>query len=186
MVCCETKMVNEPLLEKLFWLDMEMTGLHEKTCKILEVAAVITNLNLEPHEEYHQVVFQPQEVLESMDNWCIQTHRASGLSKEVVGGVPLIKVENGLIDLGQKHFGDQRIVLCGNSISQDRKFIDEHMPNFSKFLHYRLIDVSSFKEIFRNKYQITFQKKDSHRARSDIYESIAELKHYLEFIRISK
>lgn len=178
--------MNEtPQTKKLFWLDMEMTGLDEKTCHILEAAAVVTDLDLNPLEELHRVVRQPKRVLDAMDPWCVKTHGASGLTQEVPNGTPLPQVEGELVALGLRHFGNEKIVLCGNSISQDRRFIDAHMPIFSKILHYRLIDVSSFKEIFQRKYGIVFTKKDSHRAREDIHESIAELAHYLSFVKTS-
>lgn len=169
---------------KLFWLDMEMTGLDEKTCHILEAAAVVTDLELKKIDEYQEVVYQPQEILESMDEWCQKTHGESGLTAEVSKGKPLSDVEQHLILLAKKHFGEGEVVLCGNSIGQDRKFIDVFMPKFEKYLHYRMIDVSSFKEIFQRKYGIEFPKKETHRAREDIYESIAELAHYLTYIKI--
>jgi len=162
---------------------MEMTGLDEKTCKILEVAVVITDLDLQTLEEFHSVVKQPQAVLDGMDDWCKKTHGKSGLTAEVSSGRSLADVEAGLVNLGKKHFGKENIVLCGNSVGQDRRFIDAYMATFAKMLHYRLIDVSSFKEIFRSKYGISMDKKDMHRARADILESIAELKHYLSFVK---
>ncbi|MFH1263100.1 MAG: oligoribonuclease [Pseudomonadota bacterium] len=169
----------------MFWLDLEMTGLDEKNCRILEVAAVVTDLDLNPIEELNRVVRQPSELLAAMDEWCKKTHGASGLTAEVSNGVELSVVESEMVALGKKYFGAEKIVLCGNSISQDRRFVDAYLPEFAKLLHYRLIDISSFKEVYRNKYGIEFVKKDTHRARADILESIAELKHYLSFVRLS-
>jgi oligoribonuclease len=173
---------EEKPLPKMFWVDMEMTGLDERSCVILEVAAVITDWELKGVDEYHAVVHQPESVLASMDEWCVKTHGASGLTKEVASGKPLQEVEAALIALAKKHFGALKIVLAGNSIGQDRKFIDAYMPAFASTLHYRLIDVSSFKEVFRSKYNVTYKKKEAHRARDDIYESIAELKEYLKYV----
>ena len=167
----------------MFWIDMEMTGLDEKKCKILEIAVVITDFNLNKLDEYAQVVYQPKEVLDTMDSWCKDTHGKSGLTQEVAKGKKLSEVEKELITLAKKHFGPDKIVLSGNSVFQDRKFIDLYMPQFEKMLHYRLIDVSSFKEVFKNKYNLKFEKKDTHRAKSDINESIAELKYYLTFVQ---
>lgn len=177
-------MAEEKRLEKLFWLDMEMTGLDEKKCSIIEASAVITDLNLKPLDEYTAVVFQPPEVLASMDEWCTNTHGKSGLTAEVARGEKLSTIEKKLVALGTKHFGKEKVILCGNTIGQDRKFVDLYMPSFAKLLHYRMIDVSSFKEVFRNKYNIEFKKKETHRAKDDIFESIAELAHYLTFIKL--
>jgi oligoribonuclease len=173
-----------PRTKKLFWLDLEMTGLDEKTCHILEAAAVITDLDLSPLEEFQRVVRQPQAILDTMDEWCVKTHGASGLTAEVPNGTPLAEVEAALADLGRRHFGTEKIVLAGNSIGQDRRFVDAYMPTFARMLHYRLIDVSSFKEVFRSRYGVQFTKQESHRARDDIRESIAELAHYLSFVKV--
>jgi oligoribonuclease len=177
-------MKEERRQTKMFWLDMEMTGLDDKTCKIPEVAVVVTDLDLKPSGGDSAVVAQPPEALASMDEWCTKTHRESGLTAEVATGTPIGEVEKRMIEIAKSHFGKERVVLCGNSIFQDRKFIDRYMPAFAKLLHYRLIDISSFKEIFRNKYGIEFEKKDTHRARVDIFESIAELNHYLSYVKL--
>jgi oligoribonuclease len=174
---------EEKRSSKMFWIDMEMTGLDEKKCKILEVAVVITDLNLNKLEEYSTVVYQPKEVLDTMDAWCKDTHGKSGLTAEVPKGKKLPEMEKDLIALSKKHFPEEKIVLSGNSVFQDRKFIDAYLPQFEKLLHYRLIDVSSFKEVFKNKFNLKFEKKDTHRAKSDIYESIGELRYYLTFVR---
>ncbi len=176
-------MSDTPKANKLLWVDMEMTGLDEKRDHILEVAAVVTDYNLEPLDEYAAIVFQPQEILDLMDDWCVKTHGKSGLTEAVKSGTPLEKVEEELIALTQKHFPNTRAVLCGNSVGQDRRFIDAYLKRFSSLLHYRIIDVSSFKEIFENKYGIRMTKKEGHRARDDIFESIHELKHYLSFVK---
>jgi oligoribonuclease len=92
-----------------------------------------------------------------------------------------------LIALAQKwfHLKKDRIVLVGNSVGNDRRFVDRHLAEFAKLLHYRLIDVSSYKEIFRQKYGVEFKKSNAHRALDDIRESIAELTHYLSFVNVS-
>jgi oligoribonuclease len=175
---------NDKRYSKLYWIDMEMTGLDEKTCQILEAAAVVTDLELNILDEVHRVVHQPQSVLDGMDDWCKKTHGKSGLTAEVPNGRPLAEVESAVVALATTHFGNDPVVLCGNSVDQDRRFIKVYMPAFFKRLHYRLIDVSSFKEVFRNKYGTKFDKKDTHRAREDIFESIAELKFYLSFVKL--
>ncbi len=168
----------------LFWIDLEMTGLNEKKDQILEVAVVITNIDFTPIDNYRQVVYQPQSVLDGMNDWCKVNHGKSGLTAEVPNGKPSDEVEKDLISLVKKHYSSQdRVVLVGNSISNDRRFIDEYWKEFAKLLHYRMIDVSSFKEIFRDKYSVQYEKKNAHRAEGDILESIAELKHYLSFVQ---
>lgn len=172
--------------KRFFWVDLEMTGLDEKIDTILEVAVIITDVDFKPLEEYHRVVFQPPHVLESMNDWCKKTHGESGLTVAVATGTPLETVEKELIELVSRHYGaSERIVLCGNSVGQDKRFIDKYMPELAKRLHYRLIDVSSFKEIFREKYAVNFAKTaNRHRALEDIHESIRELGTYLAFVKI--
>lgn len=171
--------------KKFFWIDLEMTGLDEKVDSILEVAIVITDLDLHPLEEYHQVVYQTPEVLQKMNEWCQKQHLTSGLIKAVPNGAPLEKVEACVMALVERHFSkNKQIVLCGNSIGNDRRFIEKYMPKLTERLHYRMIDVSSFKEVFRQKYSVEVKKTDSHRAVDDIHESIGELKTYLEYITV--
>ena len=171
--------------EPLLWLDMEMTGLDPDTCVILEIAAVVTDLDLRPLGEFHAVVHQPKEVLDRMDEWCIRTHGASGLTAAVATGTPLSKVEEDLVRFTRRHFPGQKPILCGNSIWQDRRFVEAHLRDFASILHYRMIDVSSYKEIFKKKYGIGFKKKETHRAVDDIHESIGELAHYLSYVQPS-
>ena len=172
-------------MKRLFWVDLEMTGLDENIDQILEVAIVITDIDMNPLEEYHRVIFQPQEILNSMNDWCKKTHGESGLTALVPSGIPLSQAENEIIDLAGKHYTSKElIVLVGNSVGNDKRFIDKYMPTFAKHLNYRLIDVSSFKEIFREKYNVGFSKKNVHRAVDDIHESIRELKHYLSFVNV--
>lgn len=173
------------MAKPLFWVDLEMTGLDENVDQILEVAAIITDIDLKPLEEFHRIVFQPQKVLDEMNDWCKKTHGESGLTAAVPNGTPLEQVQKELTSLLDRHYHSKdRVVLCGNSVSNDKRFIDKYMPEFAKRLHYRLIDVSSFKEIFREKYNIGFSKGNKHRAVDDIYESIRELKHYLSFVQV--
>ena len=170
--------------KRLFWIDLEMTGLDEKVDSILEVAVIITDLDFNCLEEYHRVVYQPASVLEKMNDWCKKIHGESGLTQAVPNGTPLSQVETELVELASRHFkSDDRIVLAGNYVGNDKSFVDHHMQTFAKKLHYRLIDVSSYKEIFRDKYQLHFQKKNSHRAVDDIHESIRELQFYLSHVK---
>lgn len=166
------------------WVDMEMSGLEVSRCAILELAAIVTDVNFQPLESYHAVVHQPAEVLESMDEWCKENHGKSGLTAAVATGKPQVLVEQEMLALITRHFiAKDKPILSGNSIGQDRKFIDAYMPLLSARLHYRMLDVSSFKVVFSERYKIRYEKKGSHRALDDILESIAELKHYLSFVQ---
>lgn len=161
-----------------------MTGLDEKVHRILEVAAVVTDWNFATLEEYSAVVYQPPEVLALMDDWCVKTHGESGLTAAVAKGKPLADVERDLVNMVGRFWRpakkkDDMPVLAGNSIWNDRRFIDSQMTEFSRLLHYRMVDVSAFKEVFRSKWGFQFKKKNGHRAVDDIYESIAELKAYM-------
>lgn len=173
------------MAKPLFWVDLEMTGLDETVDRILEVAVIVTDVNFQALESYHRVVFQPPEVLEKMNDWCKKTHGESGLTAAVPQGIPLETVEKELIALVERHYGSaERVVLAGNSVGNDKRFMDKYLPALARRLHYRLIDVSSFKEVFREKYGISFSKESSHRALEDIQQSIDELKFYLSHVHI--
>ncbi|MGZ3653214.1 MAG: oligoribonuclease [Bdellovibrionota bacterium] len=171
-------------MQNYLWLDMEMSGLDVQKCAILEVAAIVTDFNFTPLQSYHAVVYQPPEVLAAMDAWCTETHGKSGLTAAVAKGAPLAEVEKQLLDIVSRHWSEtDRPILAGNSIGQDRKFIDAYMPTLSKRLHYRLLDVSSFKVVFNDRFGITYEKRGTHRALDDILESIGELTLYLSHVR---
>ncbi len=169
-------------MKKMFWIDLEMTGLDERTDKILEVAVIITDLNFAVLDTYHRVVFQEQKILDEMNEWCRENHGKSGLSALVPKGTPLSQVESEMIGLSKKHFSEEKIVVCGNSVGMDKRFIDVHMPEFSKNCHYRVVDVTSFKEIFRSYFGLEVQKAKGHRALDDVRESIGELQYYMDFL----
>ena len=166
-------------------MDLEMTGLDDEKDRILEVAVIVTDLEFNILDQYESVVFQPPEVVDGMNDWCKEHHGRSGLTAKIPNGKPLEEVEKDLIIVGRKHFhAKERIVIVGNSIGNDRRFIDRYWKSFAELLHYRMVDVSSYKEIFREKYGVEFQKKNSHRAVDDVIESIHELKHYLGFVKM--
>lgn len=173
-------------MEKLFWLDMEMTGLDVNKEVIIEVAAIITDFNFQELDQFETVVRQPQHYLDNMDAWNTEHHRKSGLTAKVPYGMAPDLVEAKLCDLVKKHFPDPRNkpILAGNSINQDRLFIDKYMPEFGQRLHYRVVDVSSWKVIMNKKFGYTYSKSNQHRALDDIRESIQELKNYCRFIEI--
>lgn len=169
---------------KLFWIDLEMTGLDVEKEVIIECAALITDMNFKVLDSFEAVVKQPQHFLDAMDDWNREHHKASGLTAKVANGLPEDEVEHHLISMIQKHFGrNERPILCGNSIAQDRLFIDKYWPGFGSMLHYRVVDVSSWKVIFNAKFGVRYEKTNSHRALDDIKESIAELEFYLGFMK---
>ena len=169
---------NEPIA--LVWLDLEMTGLDASRDLILEAAAIVTDLEFRELTQLEEVVFQPPEVLSRMDDWCKKNHGESGLLAKVPGGISEHELDTKLFQMLTVHVPKGRPILAGNSIAQDRKFVDRYLPQFAKRLHYRMLDVSSFKVIFESKYGIKYKKQNKHRALDDIRESIAELKLYLQ------
>ena len=175
-------------MQKLFWLDMEMTGLDVQKEVIIEVAAIVTDLNFKELETFETVVKQPQKYLESMDAWNTEHHKKSGLTAKVPNGMEPDQVEAKLVDMVKKHFPEpkDRPVLAGNSIMQDRLFIDRYMPDLAARLHYRMVDVSSWKVIINNKFKYVYQKSNKHRALEDIRESIQELRHYCDKMHFDK
>lgn len=164
-----------------------MTGLDVEKEVIIECAVVITDSEMNELERFESVIFQPQTFLEKMDDWNKKHHKESGLLDKISNGNSIYDVENHLIQMIKKHFPspDDRPILAGNSISQDRMFIDKYLPGFASLLHYRMLDVSSWKIIFNERWNLKYQKKNAHRALDDIYESIAELKYYLHCITIN-
>jgi len=169
-------------MDHMLWLDMEMTGLDVNQEVPIEVAAIITNCKLEALTSYHTVVKQPQSYLDAMDDWNQTHHKNSGLLELIPSGKNPSEVEENLIELTDKYWSKEKIILCGNSISQDRLFINKYFARFAKRLNYRMLDVTAFKLVFNNMYNKVFEKKNSHRAIDDIKESINELKYYLKFI----
>lgn len=175
-------------MEKLFWLDMEMTGLDVNKEVVIEVAAIITDFDFQELDQFEAVVRQPQHYLDNMDAWNTEHHKKSGLTAKVPYGMAPDLVEAKLVDLVKKHFPDSKNkpILAGNSINQDRLFIDKYMPEFSQRLHYRVVDVSSWKVIMNTKYGYRYNKSNQHRALDDIRESIQELKYYTRLIELPK
>ncbi len=172
---------------KLMWLDMEMTGLDVQKEVPIEIGVVVTDMRLSTCETYHAVLKQDQRFLESMDDWNKKHHGESGLVDAVSRGRAPQQVEVDLLELCDQHFAKERVILAGNSIGQDRLFIEKHFLNFAKRLHYRMLDVTSFKLVFWHMHSCAYDKKIStHRALEDILESIEELKFYLQFLDKNK
>lgn len=168
---------------KLLWVDLEMTGIDPESDVILEVAAEITDFAFRTLASYRAVVAQDEARLANMNEWPAKQHGLSGLTDRVRGeGRPEREVEAELAQLIKENFGDEPAVLAGNSIHQDRRFIRRWWPEVERLLHYRMLDVSSFKIYMRGKYDLEFKKAQSHRALDDIHESIAELEYYLGWL----
>ena len=167
-------------LEKLLWLDLEMTGLSPETDVILEAAAVITDKDFKELEAYQNVVKQEKKHLDGMDSWNQKCHRKSGLFELIPKGKSLGSVEQDLLSLLETHFkSEDKVVLAGNCIYQDRNFIRKYMPKLDKRLYYRMLDVTAWKLIAQQK-GYDFEKENKHRALDDTRESIREMSYYLK------
>lgn len=175
----------QPRSDNLVWIDLEMTGLNPDTDAILEVAIVITNNDLEPQDSAMSLVIHATENdYAGMSAWCIEHHTRSGLLAESQRSTLSVSQAQQLIgDYIAQWCLPGTAPLCGNSVHQDKAFLRRLMPKVHDLLHYRIIDVSTVKELVRRWYIHTnavFTKKESHRAAADIHESIAELRYYRE------
>ena len=166
-----------------------MTGLEPEKDRIIELATVITDGDLNVIAEGPVlVIHQEQALLDGMDEWNTRTHTRTGLVTKVqTSHMTERQAEIETLDFIQRHTLKNRAPLCGNSICQDRRFLYKYMPELSDWLHYRNIDVSSFKEVARQwapSILPGFSKRASHRALDDIKESIEELKYYRDHLII--
>ena len=171
---------------KLLWIDLEMTGLDPAKDKILEVAAIATDMQLNEIATYQAVVKVDEEFMKSRmvgDFWEKNNKSREALITQNETGQPVKEVEKELLDFLDKYFVKKEIYLAGNSIHQDRKFIEREMPELDKRLHYRMLDVSAWKIYFENAKRKKFTKPENHRALDDINGSIEELKWYLTFLK---
>ena len=170
---------------KLLWIDLEMTGLDPTKDKILEVAAIATDMKLNEIASYQAVVKVPEELMNERmvgEFWEKNSKSRDALKAQNKNGKPVKEVEQELIDFIDKNCAKE-IYLAGNSIHQDRKFIEREMPELNSRLHYRMLDVSAWKIYFENALNKKFIKPENHRALDDIKGSIEELKWYLTFMR---
>lgn len=176
--------------DNLIWIDLEMTGLDPQNDRILEMATIVTDAELNLIEEGPvMAIHQSDEVLASMSDWCIKTHGETGLTERVrQSKINISEAEQLTLDFIKKHVDAGVSPMCGNTIGQDRRFIYRYMPELHEFFHYRNIDVSTLKELARRwKPELLKQhkKKGTHLALEDIRESIEELRFYREkFIRL--
>ena len=170
---------------KLLWIDLEMTGLEPEKDKILEVAAIATDMDLNEISTYEAVIKVDDKLIKERmvgEFWERNKESYDALVAQNENGRPANEVERELLDFLDQYFGKE-IYLAGNSIHQDRKFIEREMPELNKRLHYRMLDVSAWKIYFENALDKKFTKRDAHRALDDINGSIEELKWYLTFLK---
>lgn len=175
---------------KILWVDLEMTGLDPIEDRILEVAAVVTDWDFKEIATYEAVKKVGPALMKKRmvgEFWEKFPEVRAALMKQNETGKNGRTVENELLAFISEHFADdQPVLLAGNSIHQDRKFIANEWPRFDKKLHYRMLDVSAWKVVFEGKYGKKFSKPEEHRALGDIRGSIMELKYYLTKVKAKK
>lgn len=169
----------------LIWIDMEMSGLIPDSDRILEVALVVTDSQLNVVAEAPVLaVHQSDSILDNMDKWNKSTHAKSGLIEKVkTSNLNEEEVEKDMIFFLQKHVPPNISPMCGNTICQDRRFLARTMPRLEAYFHYRNLDVSTLKELakrWKPDILANLTKQGKHEALADIYDSIAELKYYRE------
>ena len=177
--------------KNLIWIDMEMTGLNVDKDKILEIALIVTDSDLNIIDESIDLVIQqPKEVLDNMNDWCREHHGQSGLTQRSIDSeITINDAKKKIFKIVKKYTEEKMGLLCGNSVYVDRMFLKKFFPKVNDYLCYRIIDVSSVKELARRWYpdEVTkfLEHKDQdipHRALDDIKWSINELKFYREKI----
>lgn len=171
--------------DNLIWMDLEMTGLEPDTDVIIEIATIVTDSELNVLAEGPSlVIHQPDEVMDNMGEWCTRQHGQSGLTQRVKEStLSLAEAEKQTIEFLLPYIEKGVSPLCGNSIGQDRRFLNRYMPELESLCHYRNLDVSTLKELakrWRPDVAAGVVKKGSHLALDDIRDSISELKHYKE------
>ena len=176
------------MTERLVWIDCEMTGLDLRADALIEVAALVTDFDLEVLGDGIDVIVKPpQAALDQMDEFVRTMHTGSGLLEALDQGVTLEQAEQQVLDYVRSHCADgSRPPLAGNTVATDRSFLARDMPALESFLHYRIVDVSSIKELSRRWFPRAYfnapAKSGNHRALADIQESIEELRYYREAV----
>ena len=174
--------------DRLVWIDCEMTGLDLGADALIEVAALVTDFELNVLGEGVDVIIKPsQESLDQMVEFVRSMHEKSGLLDELAAGTTMAEAEEQVLAYIKEHCPDgSRPPLAGNTVATDRSFLARDMPGLESFLHYRIVDVSSIKELSRRWYPRAYfaapTKRGNHRALADIQESIEELRYYREAV----
>ena len=174
--------------DRLVWIDLEMTGLDPTHDEIVEIACIVTEADLTEIDSGVTFVIKPNDApLATMDDVVVQMHTASGLLDEIPNGISLADAQAQVLDYIKQHVSEPRKApLAGSSVYVDRGFLSAYMPDIDQHLHYRLVDVSSIKEITKRWYPRVFfstpEKNGNHRALGDIRESIAELRYYRDAV----
>jgi oligoribonuclease len=176
------------MTDRLVWIDCEMTGLDLARDALVEIACIVTDGQLNVADDGIDVIIKPPaEALDHMPEVVREMHTASGLLAELPAGVTLGEAQDAVLAYIRQHVPEaKKVPLCGNSIATDRSFLARDMPELDEFLHYRMVDVSSIKELARRWYPRTYfaspPKHGGHRALADILESVRELRYYREAI----
>jgi len=176
------------MTDRLVWIDCEMTGLDLTSDALVEIACIVTDGELNVLDDGIDVLIKPPaQALDTMSDVVRDMHTSSGLLAELDGGVTLSEAQDLVLSYIRQHVPESRKVpLCGNSIATDRTFLARDMPELDTFLHYRMVDVSSIKELARRWYPRAYfaspEKHGGHRALADIRESIRELRYYREAV----
>ncbi len=177
-----------PQNDRLVWIDLEMTGLSTENDEIVEIAAIVTEADLTEIDEGVSFVVKPgDKALENMDDFVTNMHTVSGLITEIPDGLSLSDAQARVLAYIKEHMPEEgKGLLAGSSVYVDRGFLAKYMPEIDQYLHYRLIDVSSIKELSRRWYPKVYfnspEKTGNHRALADIRESIAELRYYRDAV----
>jgi oligoribonuclease len=180
------------MTDRLVWIDCEMTGLDLTNDALVEIACIVTDGELNALDEGIDVLIKPPaEALDGMQDVVREMHTSSGLLAELPDGLSLAEAQDLVLAYVRQHVPESRKVpLCGNSIATDRAFLARDMPELDDFLHYRMVDVSSIKELARRWYPRAYfaspEKHGGHRALADIRESIRELRYYRDAVFVPR
>lgn len=175
---------------KILWVDLEMTGLDPAEDHIMEVAAIATDWDFTELATYEGVVKVSDDVIETRMRgpaaafWDANPAARDGLVAQNTNGKSVTEIEDELLKFLNENFDDQTVLLAGNSIHQDRRFVRHEWPRVDARLSYRMLDVSAWKVVFESKYRKKFSKPEEHRALGDIRGSIMELKYYLAKVKV--
>ncbi|XP_017786086.1 PREDICTED: oligoribonuclease, mitochondrial [Nicrophorus vespilloides] len=179
-----SKMVLDVEMNRIVWVDLEMTGLDIENDTIMEIACIVTDSDLNIIAEGPNLIIQtPEEKLKEMNEWCVKQHSKTGLTEAAKNSqITLQQAEDTVMDFITKHVTKSASPLAGNSVYMDRLFLKKYMPKLDEYLHYRIIDTSTIKELCRRWNNDLFKnvpkKEYNHRALTDIRDSIKELQFY--------